>query len=329
MRIEEGEISIEVPDDVFYNPLQRLSRDIVVAIAKAFRVKRYCEPFAGIGLRSLRMFKEANIEEAVVNDRNPRHIEVAKRILRGYNVEFYSEDAHRLIRKLIERPCDLVDLDQFGIPRRYIDGAIMLTKPGGILTFIIPNPSDLFGTYPDKCFKRYLAYPVRASFRFERGARIALLELHRRAAMFDRHIEPLITYRHKYYLRFVVRVRRGLKRPIAWRVKYDDISFEIFEEPVAKAGPARGGKIFDKDFIGRVIEHTEGFAKERLMRLYKESSARPLYYDVHKVSGRLKVNPPKLKSLEEEGFVRTHFYKYGIRAPSLEELIKAILRRSA
>ncbi|GEM_PF-5145994 len=329
MRIREGKADVEVPDGVFYNPIQKLSRDIVVAIARVEGVKRYFEPFAATGIRTLRMFLEANVQEAVVNDRKKEHAEVARRILSGYNVRVYNEDAHRLIREMMREPFDMVDLDQFGLPWRYIDGAIMATRPGGILTFIIPYPHDLFGELPNKCLRIYGSKPVKAAFRYERGARIALLELSRRAAAFDRHIEPLLTFRHKYYLRFVVRVKRKAKDPKIWRVKHDDVNFELLEEPrsyMNLGGPARGGKIWDKGFIGKLISAAPSEDSKRfLSKIYKEADAPPLYYDIRAICSKLKTNVPKMKRLEELGLIRTHFYEYGIRAPSINDIIKALL----
>ena len=71
MNVHEGNVEVEVPeqegdaitDDVFFNPVQELNRDLTVAVLRTYaerepRAEYYLDAMAATGIRGVRAAKE-------------------------------------------------------------------------------------------------------------------------------------------------------------------------------------------------------------------------------------------------------------------------------
>jgi tRNA (guanine26-N2/guanine27-N2)-dimethyltransferase len=68
--VKEGSITFDT-EGVFFNPRMRLNRDIGVAMVRALGISEYLDGLAAIGIRGLRVAREAGIQKVVMNDISP------------------------------------------------------------------------------------------------------------------------------------------------------------------------------------------------------------------------------------------------------------------
>ncbi|CAL7938564.1 unnamed protein product [Xylocopa violacea] len=136
--IKEGEAEILVDDvNVFYNPVQEFNRDLSVAVLTTYiknrneeAVKANAEEQKGIallealsatGLRSIRYAKE--VQEAS------------------------QEDATLLMYQSRRDKFNAIDLDPYGCPTIFLDGAVQCVSDGGLLMITATDMAVLAGRY--------------------------------------------------------------------------------------------------------------------------------------------------------------------------------------
>jgi len=274
--------------EVFYNNVQVQNRDLSVASLRVFRHirqeeetakaakkgqakeleenndgfrLRVVEALAASGLRSVRFVKEVEgISSIIVNDLDKAAIESIER-----NAEFNklpkevvkatNEDATLLLHDLRRErdKYNVIDLDPYGSPSIFLDGAVQAVDEGGLLCITATDLAVLCGNHPEVCFTRYGATPLRGKHCHEFALRILLHSIQSTAAKYKRKIEPLLSVNMDFYIRVFVRVRTsaaGVKdSPLLASRVYQCTGCGTFElEPVAKFGnskytPATGPKV--------------------------------------------------------------------------------------
>lgn len=122
--VREGSVTIEVPEGVFYNPLMEVNRDLSVALLKVAKpaLRDYVDATAATGVLGLRIARETGQRGLVLNDVSPRAARALRRNARRNRVacEVTCKNASALLH---ERHFDGVDLDPFGSPAPFLDGA--------------------------------------------------------------------------------------------------------------------------------------------------------------------------------------------------------------
>uniref|UniRef100_H3B3T1 tRNA (guanine(26)-N(2))-dimethyltransferase n=1 Tax=Latimeria chalumnae TaxID=7897 RepID=H3B3T1_LATCH len=177
---------------------------------------RILEGLAASGLRSIRFAKEVpGIHSIVANDFSAKAVELMKR-----NVELNAvqhlvtpslADASLLMyeRKRMRERFDIIDLDPYGSPSMFIDGAVQAVSEG---VWIAIQESEIcnMGCPGSKLilFLRGVFYCMSQSFQFE-ALRIILHNLEQRANCYQRYIVPLLSISADFYIRVFVRVFTG------------------------------------------------------------------------------------------------------------------------
>ncbi len=343
--------------DVFYNPKMRFSRDLSIAVLNAFGPEKVTDAMSATGIRGIRYAKEVKgVREVVLNDMSKKAYTLIKKNIKASkteNARAENKDANVL---LSEENSDAVDLDPFGTPAPYMDSAARSAKK--LIMATATDTAVLCGVYPKTCLRTYGSTIVKTEFCHETGVRILLSSMAKAFALHDKAINPILSQSTDHYLRVFCRVEKGSRKADKALKKLGYIAYcsscghrEIAETDKedkcrccgAKAnvfGPVWSKEISDESVIRKSLEHAEEFprAKKLLAQLREESSAQPLYFDMHKICRSLKITPPKtediLKALEEQGFkgVRTHMKKQGLKVDcdieTLKKIVKGIKQRT-
>ncbi|CAI5461577.1 unnamed protein product [Closterium sp. Yama58-4] len=154
--------------------------------AKVAEVKplRILEGLAASGLRSIRYAKEIpGVGTVVALDNDPVAVQACQRN------EF-----------------DAVDLDPYGTPSVFLDGAVQAVADGGMLLVTATDMAVLCGNNAEVCYSKYGAYPHRAKYCHEMAIRILLASIESAANRFKRHIVPVLSVSVDFYIRVFVRV---------------------------------------------------------------------------------------------------------------------------
>lgn len=329
--------------EVFYNPKMRTNRDITIFLLSKIRKDlRVCDPLGASGIRSLRMLLElGNIKELIYNDIDPKACEFFRKMLflNGLNnapVKIYCNDASSLLCQL--RGLDYVDIDPFGSPVGFLNGAINSLNRYGILAISATDTSVLSGTYPETCQIRYGSSPLLdAEFYHEIGLRILIKKVVEEGAKLDFSLRPILSYSHLHYMRAFFIKDIGSKRAIAQIKNIGYILFcpsciyrasarleELYTHcPVCSShlricGPLWIGPLSDREFLS--MESSVLTLSEETLRLLKtlelesqKSSA--WFYTIPALCKRLKIpKPPPLKwALDTLEGVKTHMHPQGLR----------------
>ncbi|PVV02733.1 hypothetical protein BB560_002802 [Smittium megazygosporum] len=244
VKITEGKATILIPEgnEVFYNPIQEFNRDMSIAAINTWRaiyaeekrndhklqtriLKGYTsqkteeitilEALAASGLRSMRYAKEIDhVESILVNDFSE---EAVRSIVRNaeYNsipdtvIKANHGDAMDVLynSRSPSKQFDVVDLDPYGSPSRFIDGAVQAVRNGGLLCITATDMSVLASNNnPDTAFMKYGSVTMRSNFCHEFALRILLNYVQQTAARYERYIVPLMSCSIDFYIRVFVRV---------------------------------------------------------------------------------------------------------------------------
>ncbi len=352
--ITEGKTRLLVPkaqkpEDgvVFYNPVQKLSRDISVCL---YDGKRFCDPLAASGARGIRLTKERKFK-ATLSDRNPRAIELIEKNAKAnkVKVEAIREDANRL---LSGRVWDCVDIDPFGSPVPFLDLAVRSAKK--IIGMAATDTAALCGVYPEVCRRRYMAATIKPEYFHEVGMRVLAGYAVRCGAKYDVALSPILAHSSNHYYRVYFSVSRGAGRADA---ALEEIGYLHHcpncltrlsdKNPVAGgncpdcgtkmllAGPLYTGRLWDKKACEKALRRAKRLrfpeAQKLITLLLEEMDAPPWHYDLHALCSIAKIGPPKLEwlfgRLKEKGFsaTRTHFSPKGFRTDAPVKEILSIL----
>ena len=353
---------------VFYNPHMELCRDLSVSAVQALAHELgdlcLCDPLAGVGVRGLRYAKEVKgVARVIVNDRSLEAVEFIRRNIELNElggVEVHNEDANTLLWRRAPR-FHFVDLDPFGSPASFVDAACASLLRRGMLALTATDTAPLSGTHAKACIRRYGAKPLKTEYGRELGVRILIGFCQRAAGKYDLALTPVLAHATRHYFRVYLRGRRraGATNDVLANQGYVShcracghrslISGLVPELPqkcecgekLEHAGPLWLGRLGDKEFIGRMTNDLArrnfrlGQQELTLLNLCREETdGPPAFYDMHELSGRMKVSPPKIVELigklrKQDYFAsRTHFSGTGFRTDAPMGEIMKIFKRA-
>ncbi|MFC7132236.1 MULTISPECIES: tRNA (guanine(26)-N(2))-dimethyltransferase [Salinibaculum] len=219
MRVDEGNVAVEVPeqdgdsvgDDVFFNPVQELNRDVTVAALRAYRDREpragtYLDATAASGIRGVRAAAEG--WDVTCADIDPEAIALCEDNLARNDLDgcVVHRDANPLLH---EDYFDVVDVDPFGTPIPFVDAACQGTR--NLLCVTATDTAPLCGAHFESGVRSYSAVPRNTEYHAEMGVRILLSALARTAARYDVAATPILTHATKHYVRTYLELDRGAK----------------------------------------------------------------------------------------------------------------------
>ncbi|MEM2874132.1 MAG: tRNA (guanine(26)-N(2))-dimethyltransferase [Candidatus Nanoarchaeia archaeon] len=343
IQISEGAIKLLVPDPkkyrltakapVFYNPAMISSRDISVLLAKVLKPISAVDLLAATGVRGLRIKKEAKIKDVYINDANPLAFNLMKRNakLNKLKVNISELRAHEFLAtryKLKHKKFHYLDIDPFGTPVPFLDAGVKaIVETGGVIAVTATDTSNLCGTYPSSCLRKYGAKPLRNYLMNEIGSRILIKKVQEMGAMYDLALTPIFCHATRHYMRAYLRAERGA----------EETNKVLKQIGMFKgAGPMWLGPLYDTAIVEKMQKlaaKDKFISKETKQLLYtiKEESKinTPGFFDLTEF--HLKQIPKLQKVLEKlwmKGFkaARTHFSRTGIKTNATEEEFAKLLR---
>jgi len=353
--VDEGLAKIEIPRIErlrgpgkksrlpFYNPLMRANRDITVMVAlntPKDDERKMLDGLAATGVSGIRLALEAKGDSAVtLNESNPIcHDLILRNVKRNEvgNCIATCEDLNSIFAR--ER-YDFVDVDPFGSPVRFLEGAMRATTNGGIAGVTATDAAVLCGARKKACIRRYDSRPKKTEYCHELGLRILLGYIARVAARFDRGIKPLVCFSTDHYFRVIVRVEKGARRAdrnlenLGYLHEGESLERRLLPE-VGVAGPLWSGAFLDLELLESMrLPSYFPHKVSRLVQLWKEEAASPpLFYTTGEIAREFSIEPPAISRITEMlgdgGFqpTRTHFRPDAFKTNADAEAMKALLK---
>jgi tRNA (guanine26-N2/guanine27-N2)-dimethyltransferase len=387
--IQEGKVKVLVPmlkhfmkhpsdyapskAPVFYNPVMELNRDIAVLVVQAYQRLvnhkiKVGEPLTGSGLRGIRFAAEVKgVERTVIGDINENAFRLAESNVQmngladGMTVENL-EANHALARHSAPRQrFDVIDIDPFGSPVRFIDSAIRALKNHGLVALTATDMASLCGVHPRACLRKYGGRSLRTEYCHELAVRLLSGCLATVAARYDMGVKIMFSHKGEHYVRIYATIEYGARNA---DVSLKQIGvllhcFNCFHRESVKgffgteysskcvecgsklsvAGPLWVGNLSDRDFcrmIEREIETHKmksAHSIRKMLSLVNAESLYPIgYYVVDEMCDAIGLPVPSMEkviqALRKKGFdsVLTHFNFRGIRSEAPAHIMSDILK---
>ena len=320
MRVTEGQVTVEVPEqadagkgeNVFFNPVQELNRDLTIAALRAYREREpraasYLDATAASGVRGVRA--AADGWETTLCDVDPDAVELCERNLErnGLAAEVRHQDANVAMHS---DPWDVVDVDPFGTPIPFVDAAFQGTR--NLVCVTATDTAPLCGAHFESGVRSYSAVPRNTEYHAEMGMRILLGALVRTAARYDLAAVPVLSHATKHYARTYLELDQGATvanemidqvghvyhcQHCLWRDHSEGLIADAPEEcpscgkHLQTAGPLWLGPTCEPAFAESVADHLTddmGTADEAedLLATLGDELVTPTHYDQHRLCKR-------------------------------------------
>ncbi|WP_435176965.1 tRNA (guanine(26)-N(2))-dimethyltransferase [Halorussus sp. AFM4] len=369
MRVTEGGVEVEVPeqagegvgDEVFFNPVQELNRDLTVAALRAYRdreprAESYLDAMAASGVRGVRAAAEG--WDVTLADIDADAVDLCRRNLARNDLdgEVVERDANALMHDSV---FDVVDVDPFGSPIPFADAAFANTRD--LVCVTATDTAPLCGAHFHSGVRKYSAVPRNTDYHAEMGVRILLSALARTAARYDVGATPILTHATNHYVRTYLELDHSASDANAaveelghvyhcedclYREHDEgliadplDACPECGSERTLTAGPLWLGPAHDADFVAAVrdeLDESMGTATraERLLDALEGELHEPTHYDQHRLCkewGRAAPGMDEfLGDLRAAGFPasRTHYGGTTFKTPATVGQVREATRDS-
>ncbi len=287
--VREGSTDLYVPAEslrekepktypAFFNPAGKVNRDVSVAIAKVTGPATFLDALSGTGARGVRVAREASKSvEVTLVEFNETSLEIARMNARRNGVvarcEMVHEESNAYLHSRFGRleRFDAVDIDPFGTPAPYVQGALSAADDGAVVSVTATDTATLCGVFPHVAKRRYGAAVLKSEFAHEAAVRVLFGFCARVGGVVDTGIQPLAAHSTLHYLRVYFRVVRGARNSdeCLRDVRYVETCAACHESVVtperstkcprcggdAKCiGPQWTGKLIDEDVVARAAK---------------------------------------------------------------------------
>ena len=158
-----------------------------------------------------------------------------------------------------------VDIDPFGSPISFIDGAIQALGRVGVLEVTATDTAALTGSSATSGRRRYGHKGIVDLYAHDDAVRVLLGTIATRAAQLDRAIEPILALFDGHHVRVSVLVRKSKQgadktsEQMGWRVRTDERPYKFVKHPSSdeleqSSGPMWIGPIWDEAICSRLTE---------------------------------------------------------------------------
>lgn len=168
------------------------------------------EALSATGLRSIRYAKEIpGVREIVANDlsRQAAH-SIRMNVAHNAQADLVTVKQGDAMQVMYSRETrfQVIDLDPYGCPGRFLDGAVQNIQDGGLLLITATDMAILAGNTPEACFVKYGSVPLKTKACHEMALRILLNSIETQATRYGRYIRPLLSISVDFYVRVFVQV---------------------------------------------------------------------------------------------------------------------------
>jgi len=368
-KVKEGGATISLAKGVFYNPEMHFCRDASSLAAGAISAEtplHILDAMCASGIRGIRYAKEnANIASTTFLDSNKAAVKLAKANAKANKLrkaKVVDDEVNRFLYSSAEPDFNFIELDPFGTPAPFLHAACyaMRRQPRAYLSITATDTAVLCGAHAKACLKNYQAQPLDNEYCHEVAGRILLSKLARTAADFNFGIAPLFTLSKLHYIKAIVKLEQSAEHAAnsmqtlgyishcpaclnrEWREgtpAHD--SCTRCKGPYLHAGPLWLGALWDAGTVEKMqalnSERNYGNKKELtqlLLTVADELSLPPTYFDLHKISQKLKISAvpvdKAVEQLKSKGFSvsRTHFRQNSIRTNAKISDVEAAVKKA-
>lgn len=224
---KEGTAKIIKEEDTFFNPAQKLNRDLSMAVIKSYFAGkdsiRIFSAMSATGLREIRYLNELENAQLFLNDICPRAVETIKKNLElngftKYRILGAADDIRAESERVNIAQCDcsvfmnlhhgyfdVIDIDPFGSCACFVNDALRAIKNNGLLCFTCTDKAALCAN-EKKCYIRYSTHIKRIFSKNETPVRVLLSYLSREFSKYNASIVPVLSLSVDFYIRVIVRV---------------------------------------------------------------------------------------------------------------------------
>jgi tRNA (guanine26-N2/guanine27-N2)-dimethyltransferase len=231
---------------------------------------------------------------------------------------------------------DIIDIDPFGSPSKYIPVSFQSIEVGGILCLTATDTPALFGIWKESCIRKYLTKPIKCEFFKEMGTRILIYYAAKMAHLYEMHITPLLSISSDHFIRIFLMINRGIEggnknmkdfgkyvycSKCGYRnfekfnikgSKYEDKSCPYcHNNKILRSGLVWMGKLHSEFYKNKLLEEVEKvspkiFTSKNKIKKYLELSARedenfpPYFYSIPKIADSINKAYPSMKKLQEK-----------------------------
>jgi tRNA (guanine26-N2/guanine27-N2)-dimethyltransferase len=232
MRLSEGSVEFEV-GQAFYRRSSALSRDLGVLAAIVYRQSQpqlhVLDGMSGCGVRALRYLQESRADSVWANEADPTIQPLLAANLDGVNPDRY-QISQGSVQAVLHGAIaavqyfDLIDLDAFGNPSKFLAAALQALRFGGLLYVTSTDGRSISGQLPHQSMEQWGTFARSHPAVHEQALRMLLGRLHQQATTLGYGIKPLFSH----YVDKVFRVMIQLQpKPRHYRPKQpiDDYGF--------------------------------------------------------------------------------------------------------
>ncbi|KAM0681599.1 tRNA methyltransferase 1 [Glugoides intestinalis] len=303
----EGSARIVKEEDTFFNPAQKLNRDITAEVLKAyFKGKenfRILTAMSATGLRGIRYLNEIPQATIFFNDLCQRAVDSIQKNLKfnGYeDFKVFSEneslreskekinitrsDCHVLMHRF-HSFFDVIDIDPFGSCAEFVNSAFKGVKHNGIICFTCTDKAALCSNEA-KCYMKYNTVIKKVFCKNETPIRVLLSYISREFAKYDAKIIPLLSISVDFYVRVIVRVYKGQGKSVIKDNSnfgicqcLNTVQIPLFGKPdsicnlckskMTICGPFWNREIHDKNLLDTMIKSVNEKENERMLGILR------------------------------------------------------------
>lgn len=171
------------------------------------------EALSATGLRSIRYAKEVpGIKQIIANDLSPSAVKSIEKNIHLNNVDNLITASEANATTLmynstsLQNRFDVIDLDPYGSPAIFLDGAVQSISEGGLLLVTATDMAILCGNNAESAYAKYGSIPLKTKACHEQALRILLRCIESHATRYGRYIKPLLSISADFYVRVFLRV---------------------------------------------------------------------------------------------------------------------------
>lgn len=158
-----------------------------------------------------------------------------------------------------------IDIDPFGSPISFIDGALQALGRVGVLEVTATDTAALTGSSSTSGMRRYGHKGIVDLYAHDDAVRVLLGTIATRAAQLDRAVEPILALFDGHHVRVSVRVRKSKqgadknRELMGWRVRTDGRPYKFTTHPTPEeiersSGPMWIGPLWNGEICSRLTE---------------------------------------------------------------------------
>lgn len=335
-QIAEGTAKIIKDDSTFFNPAQKLNRDVSAAAIRAYfgeRSMRILTSMSATGLRGIRYLNEIPQSVLFFNDICPRAVGTIQENLRLNGFEQFRvcsdaesvksseritvtlSDCHVLMSRC-RSYFDVIDVDPFGSCAEFVDSAFRAIRHNGLMCFTCTDKAALCTNVP-KCFMKYGAVIKKMYCKNETPIRVLLGYISRVLAKHDVRIVPILSLSVDFYVRVIVRVFKGQGKSVLRDNSFVSMCscLNSVEVPLGKSarsvcdlcgrdmtlyGPFWNKAVHDAAVLEKMLADTPEDGNERMvgiLRLMHQELPDMFYHEMPVLSSKLGISCCKVRDV--------------------------------